>query len=285
MKSTLLHKSFTLVVSNGSEYELTLCEMLDVLRHRFTLLCMFMVFIFLGGIDLYENLKQLTVLVRYSFILLLVIVTLVMYYFILLIHVRRALIKKQNPRVFSILPMIIAIQGTTTLELLFATFVLNDPPTFEFLILISCFNIVIGEAITTIFINFTLPLMLKEIRSFSRKPTDSADTNRAEPKHIYKFGGQSFDPGLIRCAKSDDAYVEINSVIGNYHVRGKISDLANDLDELGLSPHRSYWVATEYIMKIEMENPNQWHLILDDLTQIPVAKSKQALVEQVVSRA
>ena len=144
------------------------------------------------------------------------------------------------------------------------------------IVFLTIYNVIVAEVVVILITAFSLQ------RIKNNKDLDQNYKNGDPFVHIF---GLTLRKNSIQYIKSDDAYVEVFTVEGKHYTRGKISDARVQLKDLGFSPLRTYWVSYLHISKIVRE-PGAPYLIYlkarDE--QIPVAKTKNSFVEELLER-
>jgi len=77
--------------------------------------------------------------------------------------------------------------------------------------------------------------------------------------------------------RSQDHYLEITTDVGQRFIRGRLGDLKDGGDQLGFSPHRSWWIADRSIVSCQRTG-RDLKLVLIDGNHVPVSRSCAELV-------
>lgn len=76
-----------------------------------------------------------------------------------------------------------------------------------------------------------------------------------EDKSQLQIGGKYILIDSINSIESDDHYLIFNTDLGqNIHVRGRLTDVVNQLSDHGIQIHRSIWIAYAAIDRFETKN-------------------------------
>ena len=138
---------------------------------------------------------------------------------------------------------------------------------------------------------FLLPRLLFAIRrrhSNSRVQTGDAaltDPCRSSDHSLLEVNGRKFDPSKILYLKSAEHYVEVVLHDARELVRASLREMIDMLHpDLGVQPHRSYWVTRQAIVGLNRANGGQF-LILRNGDEIPVSRHRRRDVAQWVRQS
>ena len=179
-------------------------------------------------------------------------------------------------KIYITIPLAAANTFTSILVCLIAKFFWVIEIKIHEIILLIIYNVIVAEVIVILVTAFSL----QRIKNY--KKLDQNNKNSDPFVHIF---GLTLRKNSIQYIKSDDAYVEVFTVEKNYYIKGRISDARVQLRDLGFSPHRSYWVSYLHISKIVREPGAPYVIYLKARDeQIPVAKTKNSFVEELLER-
>lgn len=186
---------------------------------------------------------------------------------------------------FSII--VATVYGMTSATLLGA----HIPPLID-IVMVTVFNLVFGVVGEVIFASFLLPVILREIGASpiqgaaDRPPTIEVPAPESQPRILadeakvekpvtVSILGANFILGDVVHLSADAHYVQVVQRTGKTKIlRGRISDAVDAMpDGHGKLVHRSHWVASAVIDRIESSGRNQ-QLVLLDGKRVPIARSR-----------
>lgn len=114
-------------------------------------------------------------------------------------------------------------------------------------------------------------------------PFADAPAFPAEPARVALLGKSYALPDL-KLISADEHYVHIHTAQGRAMLRGRISDIEAVLpDAWGRRVHRSHWVAARSVRGLR-RGRESWTLLLEDGTEVPVARARRDAVRDWVER-
>lgn len=293
MTRKTMNENITLVLANGYKLNLSYREMLLLLKHRYTLLCILSSFAAIFSFNPYEELSSLPKLYFLLVLMSIVGITLAIYMTFILANIKFLVLYNAASRsVYSTLSMGLASSITAGIAWSLTETLTGEAMTYTKMVLFACFNIVVAEFILTTYVNFLGDRILREIRDerdFTDEVKEEIDVRndvRENNLNFVNLGTAKVRADEVIYVKSDDAYIDVNLKNGkNIYVRGRIVDVIERLGKLGFSPHRSFWVSYSAIKEVAADSRGYKKIILKNRDlEIPVAKAKEALVDRLISQ-
>lgn len=85
--------------------------------------------------------------------------------------------------------------------------------------------------------------------------------------------------GQLLCLEMHDHYLAVHTTAGKCLILCRMDDAARELDDLGLRVHRSWWVATDAVEKLEKQG-QRWWLRLSDHRRVPVGRTYRPAIRE-----
>jgi hypothetical protein len=156
-------------------------------------------------------------------------------------------------------------------------------------VVVGMFALVWSAGIEFLMVTYLLPGFLNRLSGsalpdmmvpFADAPDRQAD---AEPTRVALLGKTYALPDL-KLISADEHYVHIHTAQGRAMLRGRISDIEAVLpDAWGRRVHRSHWVAARSVRGLR-RGRDTWTLLLEDGTEVPVARARRDAVRDWVER-
>jgi len=287
-----MDENFTLILANDHKLNLSYREMLLLLKHRYTLLCILSSFAAIFSFNPYEELSSLPKLYFLLVLMSIVAITLAIYMTFILANIKFLVLYKAASRsVYSTLSMGLASSITAGIMWSLTETLTGEAMTYTKMVLFACFNIVVAEFILTTYVSYFGKQVLLEIRTKQDLNHGVGDQRNngidafASNSIFIGFGSNKVLMRDILLVKSDDAYIDIILSNGkNIYVRGRIGDVIERLGDLGFSPHRSFWISNSAIKEVVSNGHGYKKIILKNTDiEVPVAKAREALVNKIIS--
>jgi hypothetical protein len=154
-------------------------------------------------------------------------------------------------------------------------------------LVVGLFALVWSAAIEFLMVTYLLPGFLDRLSGQALPdmvvPFADAPGSHPEPARVALLGKTYALPDL-QLISADEHYVHIHTAQGRAMLRGRISDIEAVLpDAWGRRVHRSHWVAARSVRGLR-RGRESWTLLLEDGTEVPVARARRDAVRDWVER-
>lgn len=254
----------------GDKYYLTLPEMREGLIHPLTLIFMVLAAATLVLFDVHGYASHMA---AGGTVLLWTVCTVTLVGFYVAIIGALVSLSKRFSWVVVYLPVVgvIATSLNTILTMNNASMLMGMPFALQDVLVHLPQNILAGFIFESLYSIFAMPLV---------NPRLMASVKHVAPRALrpavrsISIGGQVLNLKSISVISSQDHYLEVVSIDGTILLRGRLSDALTQLSvQDGISPHRSYWVASSFIKGIGGKSGART-LVLHDGVELPIARAR-----------
>ena len=155
-------------------------------------------------------------------------------------------------------------------------------------VLLALFALVWSTGIEFLLATYLLPGVLRQMDGTTQPDlpafADLQPTTTGSGTPSVALPGKVFALPDLRLISADEHYVHVQTGEGRHMLRGGISDIEAQLpDARGRRVHRSHWVAARSVKHLRRAR-DAWSLVLDDGTEVPVARARRDALRDRVER-
>ena len=261
------------VFLSGQKQSLTLNQFASVLRGKEAVLHYIAAFLYLNIVGVFDIVPQLSAGVGMFLIAAFIILVVMIALLLCFLWSCGAKLGIFPAKIILSIPFVLSNVILVTSLTIFGR-ALGESVSSHEIVLLAARNVMVTEIFMYIFANYFFENAVAKFRHRNQLET-------IRPLLVNVFG-LSINPNSITHIRSEDAYVHIHTAEKRYYLRGKIRDACALLDHYGFSPHRSYWVNKNHILRMEWSGGVIRKIILSEDIEIPVARTKSGYIKAIL---